>query len=784
MTYKILRLLFLLAACIIGRGNHSSAAHIEAKSGVLDLRSENFNQVVSLTGEWEFYWRKFVLQDIKDRPQFVTFPKKWNDLKVDGRDVPSFGYATYRLKVLLPKTAEMLRIGIPDVYCAYDFYLNGVLVAKNGQISKSAANFTPHWQYRAFDIPLDVDTAELILQVANFVHYKGGVKDPIILGTKTSVVLERNRVEAIDLLLTGCLFMGGLFFLGLYLRGSRDKAILLFSIFCMVYCYRIMGTDNYVLHTLLPNANWYIMIHLEYCSLFLGIGIFAQYTRYLYPEETHLQVIRFIVGSCVLFCLATLLLSPYYFSQLINPFLVVTIFCIGYALYTYAFAYIRNRPGSKYALLSCISLMFAFGLSLLNYWGIVPAIQLASFIGYIAFFFFQSLILSHRVAFQLQRANRIAEESLQIKSEFLSTMSHEIRTPLNSVIGMSHLLLRNHPRPDQVQQLDVMLFSANNLLGIVNDILDFNKIEEGKIRFENQVMDVSAICGGCMASLGNFASEKEINLELNMQPEVNYRVLGDQMRLTQVLTNLIHNAIKFTAGNGKVCLKVSKLEETVDRVKLRFEVIDTGIGISTEKQQLIFERFTQADSSTSRSFGGTGLGLAISKRLLELQGSSLHVQSEVGKGSIFFFEQLLVKADEMHIESPKVDFKVDNSTILQGKEILLVEDNAINVMVARGFLEKWGATVTVAENGELALSLFDEKRHQIILMDLHMPILDGYQAAARIRQFNKIVPIIALTANLRKDIEEKVLQVGINDVIVKPFLPDELFQVLNKYLSN
>lgn len=748
-----------------------------AKNGVLDLSKRSFSKEIDLNGEWLFYWKELLTS--KDstvkKGRVIDFPKMWHNENLT-QELPSFGYATYILHVLLPKTNVPLRIDMPDAYSSYNLFINGDLVLKSGQVTTSSENFIPHWENKSYDIPPGTQELNIALQVANFSHSKGGIKEPIVIGKKEMLLLKRQRVEAIDLLLTGCLFMGGLFFIGLYLFGRRDKAILLFALYSIVFSYRIIGTDNYVLHTLLPDISWYITIRLEYISLFLGIGLFGLYTLFLFPKDINKKIVYGISIICLLFSVSTLLLQPLYFTQLINPFLIVTVFCLIYVPFVYIVAYKRKRAGSAYSLLSSLSLMCVFTISLLHYWGIIPPLQILSLIGYMSFFFLQSIVLSYRVSFALKKAKKQAEQGLVAKSEFLSTMSHEIRTPLNSVIGMSHLLLKNNPRKDQQEQLDVMLFSANNLLSIVNDILDYNKIEAGKITFEHVQMDIISIIKNIVSGLQSSANDKGISLKLHLDKKLQNKVLGDPTRISQVITNLVHNAIKFTQkGQVEIGVKVTGKTETT--INLKIYVTDTGIGISKEKQKIIFDRFTQADSSTSRGFGGTGLGLAISKRILELQHSSLELISEEGQGSTFFFLQTFEKGIKISpLQHSKILTAEEDDKPLAGITILLVEDNPMNVMVAQSFLKRWGAEVDVATNGLEAINKLDTEKHKLILMDLHMPIMDGYEATKRIRKSGATLPIIALTANLLKEIEEKTKKIGIDDIVVKPFLPDELYR--------
>ena len=363
--------------------------------------------------------------------------------------------------------------------------------------------------------------------------------------------------------------------------------------------------------------------------------------------------------------------------------------------------------------------------------------------------------------------------------EFLSTISHEIRTPLNGVVGLTNVLLLENPRKDQEENLDMLKFSAENLLLLVNNVLDVNKLDSSKSELEKVGFNLVELITRAYSSSKLRASEKMLDFTLFIDPALEGKlVISDPTRVTQVLLNLINNAIKFTE-KGRISIDVQVLNLSKKKIKVQFSIEDTGIGIAPDNQLIIFEPFMQASDSTTRNYGGTGLGLQIVEKTLKMFGSEINLTSEENVGSKFVFT---IDFNYIILEDPRPILSVNTQSDLSSLKVLVAEDNAVNSMVINKILKKWNIVPVIVANGLLAVESVENGDFDVVLMDLHMPIMDGYEATACIRSLNDstkaAIPIIALTASVNEKASRNVREAKMNDYLTKPFNPDHLFAKL------
>ena len=596
------------------------------------------------------------------------------------------------------------------------------------------------------------------------------------------------------------LLVGALLILAIYnilfYFGSKRKENLYYSLYLffasswIALSYGLLSVVFNVYGNIYFKLNYSIMLMPIFLILFI-MEIFQTKTQYK-KEHIFLQSVIFLITLNMLYGL-------YDFNVAMKLSSLLAVYTMLTTMFTSLSFYRKKNKTAKYFILGHTFFIIFNILAVLYYRGLIENYYITSHgvgIGITIEAIMLSFIISYRIKLlelkdkefkktlrlkvqertkELETQKYKAQEATRTKSSFLANMSHEIRTPISGIIGMVHLALQNNKDKQQESYLKNIDLSATSLLSIINDILDFSKIEAGKLDIEKVDFNLYDLVNHVKNMMMFRAKEKSLFFDIIYDKNINFYLYGDSLRIGQVLINLLSNAIKFT-NKGSVKLIISNQND-----KFRFEIIDTGIGLTSKEQSKLFKSFSQVDGSITRKYGGTGLGLSISKQLIELMGGKIWLESEVNKGSSFIFEIVLPKGEKSNIKKKKIE-KQDMS-VLKGREILLLEDNFINQEIIVGLLEHHGLKIDIANNGEEGIQKFKNKHYELILMDLQMPIMDGYEATTIIRKLGSLVPIIALSANAMQTDIEKTKTVGMNEHLNKPIDIDKLNETLLKYLS-
>lgn len=744
-------------------------------NGRIDLSKFDFDSTptLSLDGNWEFYSSQFIPTEATNPAGeriFIDVPNRW-----EKSELPARGYGSYRLVVIKPEK-EILALRIPDLFSAYNLYVNGHHLANMGEPGIDKQSEKPGRKFNLVPLgQIQSDTLKIVFHISNFVHSKGGIGASIQIGTFESLTEEKFVNDVYDVFMAGCLVMGAFFFLGLYFFGRHEKMSLYFALFCLVYAYRIIGWGNYVLHDLI-DMPYRLGMTIEYSTFYLTAFFFLLYLKHLFPEDTPKRLANIFVYLSLAWALMTLL-PVYIFSQLNDPFLFVLLLAMIFGSSVFIKALFRGREAATYSLYSTLGILVVFFMKTAAYLNLVEEILWISMLGQLTFFLFQSLILSKHFTASWRQAKEEAESATQVKSDFLSVMSHEIRTPLNTVIGTTYHMLDEKPRKDQIPELNNLKNASEYLLTLINNVLDYSKIDAGKLEFDESNTPLKKYCVDIVNIFKPIAAKKGIDLQFEFDDKLPEVVKVDKARINQILTNLIGNAIKFTE-KGSVGLSISQTNRKKGVVDVLFEIKDTGIGVSNDLKDRIFKSFQQANTSITRKYGGTGLGLSISKQLVELMGSSIELNSEQGKGATFYFT-LSLKIGNKVLEKLQETEAFD----LSGRKVLLVEDNQMNVLIAKRLLDKWGMEVDLAENGIQAIEKVENGSYDLVLMDLQMPEMDGYEATRILRKKGYKLPIIALTASAMFEKSAKLKEAGLDSLVTKPFNPKDLYKAISRQLE-
>ncbi|TGM56593.1 ATP-binding protein [Leptospira adleri] len=787
--------------------------------GILDLRTADWDFVskgyLSLDGEWEFFWERLYAgidpstkSGKEFRSDFVNVPDSWTNYSHDGKNYSGFGYATYRMRVLLKEPNNDMAIKMLEAATAYNLYVNGVKVLSSGKVGISKETSSPLYR-PAVSAPIRLEKEnEIVIEVSNFSHSKAGVWAKVLLGDHRNLSALRERTIWLDLFISGGLFIGVLYHLSLFSLLRRELSHFYFTLIGLVAILRIVLTGERLLFALLPNFDFDLSYRLELLSVYIGGFILALFLRSMFPNEFQKKPAYTFVAVFSILSFTVLFTDLAFYSRTLPLFsLFVFLECV-YMVYVLIRAIQNDRVGAWIGLLICI-LLFLIVINDLLYANMI--INTSYFISYgiSIFFIAQAFIISKQFAIAYYLSQKLSDDlqtsndrliSLdRLKDEFLATTSHELRTPLQGIIGIADSLKRGAGGDLSAfveRQLGMIVSSGERLSSLVNDIQDFSKLKHSDLNLRKIPVDIKqAVDFTLDLNRVNVDPSKTIllnEIEANFPP-----LMADENRLQQILQNLIGNAIKFTE-KGKISVSAALVDENTSEIS----VSDTGIGIPENQKNRIFEFFERVQSGDAGNAGGTGLGLPISRALVALHGGELNVESTPGKGSRFYFTIPVCKEIP---DSLTNEWKKNYSSSLNSRptsteqeretefkesadkiRILVVDDEPVNLEVIQNYLSLRNMECLVVQSGGEALEILKkDSNFQAVILDVMMPRLSGLEVAREIRnRWSPIeLPILMVSAKNRDNDLIAALNAGANDYLVKPFDFEQLMNRVNNLLE-
>lgn len=763
-------------------------------AGQLNLQNWDFdrNGHLSLNGQWDFYWNQLltrteIQQNAIQSDLKADVPAVWNRYKLHRKNLPGFGYATYRLKVTNVPQGKPLALRIQSLSTAYRLYIDDQFKAGNGKVGISKNKFAPEYRPQIIEFtPADTDF-DIIIQAANFTYARGGMWYTINLGTPAQIRNIDQIIVNKDFFLLGALSVMALYYLSIFLLRREDKSSLYFVLMCFIFISRLLVYGNYLVYRLFPMIRFKTIVSIEYITVGWFTVFAALMIGELFPEETSPKVLRVFLVFGVITAAVYLLTPVAFFTRLIYLLQISAIAMGLYAIISVSRAFIKGKKDALWVLIGSVMViicashdMLYQNNQILSYYG--ELVQVGLFI----LLFMQSFVLSRRFSEAFYNVEALSQKLLKldkIKDEFLANTSHELRTPLNGILGITEILLRGSEgelNNGQKQSLAMITSSCRRLTNLINDILDYSKLKHGDILLNIKPVKLEGLIQTVVKVFQQLGQTKNCEVTADLSTGLP-PVLADETRVVQILYNLIGNAVKFTP-RGYV-----KVSAEVNGNMLEICISDTGTGIAPENLADIFKSFEQVDTSLTRKHGGTGLGLSITKQLVELQGGSIRVQSIPGTGSEFYFT--LPVAMKMPLEyhseislselaaSSFQELPVTFEKAGNGHLILLVDDDPVNLQSSATLLSIGGYAVTAVNNGKAALDELNRRQeYALVIMDIMMPEISGYELCRKIRERKSHfeLPVLMLTSKTAVADIVTGFEAGANDYLPKPFEPEEL----------